>query len=194
MEDSKWFRTDVGPHFLDCLFFSERQLLRVESDSREWPWAILGLAATVQAACVLYLDERDTMCVSALSKKCQAKTIEASQFGSSKKAPKPFMAPPKELLERVQQGESAVLLSKQSRNDLHALMDFRHEFTHLKPNGWSIEISGLPRIANEAFSMIVQVLEKPGLYCNRISSDERIRALKSCKFGMKFCESLGIIL
>ena len=198
MSNSKFLRTNIGPHFLDCLRFSCRQISLAEQDVREWPWTVLGLAALLQSVCVLHLDERDTMQVAALSSKAkkgeksnQAKTIEALQYDSNEETPKPFMAPPKELLKRIEKGYDAIVISNNLRCDLHSLIDFRNEFTHLLPNSWSIEISGMPRIANSVFSTVEKVLRKPGLYV-RIKENERQQAIALCEISMKKCAELGI--
>ena len=194
-----WFRTDIGPHFLDCLNFSRRQISLVPDNIREWPWTIIGLAALVQSACALYLDERDTMGIATLSSQKnkdgesnQGQTIQALQHNSDKKVPKPFMAPPKDLLKRVQNGNDAIVLSHKGREDLKKLVEFRNEFTHFTPIGWSIQTAGLPRIAREAFSLVEVILEKPGLY-RRISSEQREHAKELCVSAINQCDSLGIV-
>ena len=187
-----WFRTGIGPHFLDCLLFAERQISLTASNDREWPWTIVGLVGMAQAACALYLDERDTMQVATLSDPCMAKTIEALQHNSTKKVPEPFMAPPKILLKRVQEHSSGIKLSDKETIDLRNLMDIRNRFTHLTPTAWSLQTSGLPRMSQAAFCLAEKILLQPGIY-NRLKVSERDLALKLCKTGMRVCEDLGIV-
>jgi len=189
---SEWFRTDIGPHFLDCLKFSERQISIVYSDNREWPWTILGLAALVQAGCALYLDERDTMGVATLSDSCKKKTIAALQYNSEEEIPKPYMAPPKILLKRVQKESDKIILSTENQKDLLNLIDFRNEFTHLTPKDWSLQATGLPRMAKAVFVLTQGILSDAGLF-RRISNAEREHAKKQCNFGLEHCEKLGIV-
>ena len=188
MDENLYLKTNIGLHFLDCLSFSKRQISLVGSDAREWPWTILGLAALVQSVCALYLDERDTMEVATLSDSNMGKTIAALQHDSTTDVPKPYMAPPKELLKRVLDQDDEISFLESSRKDLQKLFSLRNDFTHLTPKSWAIETTGLPRISEAAFLLVKQVLLKPGLY-SRISCDKRKIALALCSECMEYFDN-----
>lgn len=54
-----------------------------------------------------------------------------------------------------------------------------------------MQTAGLPQMAKEAFTLVVTILDKPGLY-HRISSEQREHAKELCVSGIEQCDSLGI--
>ena len=196
----EYLRTDAGSHFLDCLYFVERQLGFASSNSKEWHWTIIGLASLAQSSCVIFLDERDTAQVLTLSKKSMKKTMESFKQTSLNTLPTQHMAPPLELIERVLNwngtnhflGSSAnkISISESSSNDLKKVFNIRNQFTHFNPMLWSIELIGLPRISREVILFCKQVLETPGLY-QRLSAEHREEAMRICDNLILSCEEMS---
>ena len=83
------------------------------------------------------------------------------------KRPTSYMAAPRELFkrlsdenERVEGGVGAVInITFEQIWAFNKLPELRDEFTHFKPKGWSIEISGFPSIVAKIGALILTIAE-----------------------------------
>ena len=188
---SGWFETDVGPHFIDCLSQCENQIASLEKCSRNWPWVFVALASFLQAACVLYLDERDSMGVDALSDKDRKRKIASLQhdytgepIGNLK------LANPKTLLSRVRKQSRIPILDKK-KHRLARVFSLRNEFMHFTPKGFSLELSGAVDLCEISFQSVIEIISDKGMYgSTRLEDASRRASIERCRSLLKKTSSL----
>ncbi|MGC2587743.1 MAG: hypothetical protein WA445_15935 [Pseudolabrys sp.] len=113
-----------------------------------WKWAIISAHASLQGAMVCAL--RDTSGVSILDRQSGREMIRWHN-GEIEKHPEEKLADFNLLLKRCckgrhMQGQALKLSSSQLRDIERLHKEFRNNFAHFIPQGWSIEKAGLPRI------------------------------------------------
>jgi hypothetical protein len=130
-----------------------------------WKWVILAAHAALQGAIVSALS--DTTGIPVLDKKSTREML--SWLDAQDEAPpEERLADFTELLARCRKASCMdgrpLKLSHLQRNDIRRLHnDFRNNFTHFKPKGWSIEEAGLPRIVRTAVDAIETLMDHPRL-------------------------------
>lgn len=123
-----------------------------------WKWMILATHNALQGAMVCAFA--DTTGTSILEEKSGAQMLEWLQKreGDRGKEPKTRLAEFGVLLERCmtkRPNYEPLVLSDGNLNDIKRLhKEFRNNFAHFTPKGWSIEKEGLPRIARAAIDAI----------------------------------------
>jgi hypothetical protein len=152
---------------------SIRHVLRaarfVGEDSQAWKWVALALHSALQGACVCHLTTTAAP-VGAVTERNAGEWMayfEDSRTNPDAKPPKTYLMVLPDLLKAVRKpnsagdGASAVGVSI-SDAELHWLCrfheDIRNQFVHFEPRGWSIEVSGIPGIANLIARIIGQIL------------------------------------
>jgi len=162
------------------------------NDSTSWFFIILDVHRAIYCAMIAAL--KGTAGIGAFSAKLRAEWLDYFEASRSD----PTLKPPKgdyvlrlcDLLERVERGTADMMgpplqLTPEQRADILKLNEFRGDLEHVKPQSWSLETSGLPRIsanAAEAFSVLLQSFQHH-LEVEEIEELERaiskLRALKS---------------
>ncbi|MCV6547944.1 MAG: hypothetical protein OIF56_11820 [Cohaesibacter sp.] len=148
-------------HVLRCMDF-------VESDPEAWKWVILALHAALQGACVCHLS---TTCspIGAVTKRNTrewAYYLEKSRVNPDAKSPKTQLMSLPDLLKTVRkpntQGDLSNNIGIQISdaeltwlNRLHE--DYRNQFSHFSPTGWTYDVSGLPEIAKLVARIITDI-------------------------------------
>ena len=174
-------RTVVLASLTCCL----RCLSAVSDDPAEWQWAILSMHSTLQSAMACHLTGTADVgaltqeVIEAMlewHERDRRGEIERINLGKDKMGilhtkivkkedypPSKRLAGPKELFKRLynphKRAETAgdiLEISNSQRDSFRRLNEFRHDFTHFTPKGWSIELSGLPDI----FLDMLDVLDK----------------------------------
>jgi hypothetical protein len=128
-----------------------------------WKWVILAAHAALQGAIVSAL--LDSTGISVLDKKSAREMLSwiNTQDGEP---PEERLADFNTLLARCRRASCMdgrpLKLSHLQRNDIQRLhKDFRNNFAHFKPKGWSIEVVGLPRIVRAAVDAIEMLIDHP---------------------------------
>jgi hypothetical protein len=123
-----------------------------------WKWMIVATHNALQGAMVCAFA--DTTGTSVLEEKSGARMLEwlQNREGDRGKEPKTRLAEFGVLLERCmtkRPNYEPLVLSDGSLKDIKRLhKEFRNNFAHFTPKGWSIEKEGLPRIARAAIDAI----------------------------------------
>jgi len=150
--EAAYLRTD---QWIDAVFSLESAVQfsnRTESDATWWKWLIVSVHATVQGFMVLALERGNSL---AVMKPHIAKAwLKAYENGT--RFPDEKMDFFLELYEKIKDATvpgyfGSKPFSPEATHDesMRKLNDFRNDFIHFMPKGWSLELVGLPRIAGD---------------------------------------------
>lgn len=181
--DLIYVSTDERNDFLASLEMMDLALTHCGDNPNLWKWVVIALHSAVQGAAVCHLS--DTAQLGALSSKSQKVWLEWYNGGMKGAMPKIHLEAPVTLLKKVKAGRSGSSLSFTERvavtddqlNDFKLLNDLRINFSHFKPAGWSLEISGMRRIVKSQIKIILDI-DAAGWAFRHSSYDER-RALST---------------
>lgn len=162
-----YLRTDERHEAIKGLEFLLLALEKAQADEYYWKWVIIALQNTVQAFIVCALS--GTAGIGALKKDCRIKTLKALESGSGEYI-KPELDSFLNLYSRVKT-ELNFVSTKEIDKDINRIRDFRNDFLHFAPQGWSIEISGLPRMTRNCMKVVGFLGWKPGNF--RWNNDEK---------------------
>jgi len=152
-----WFRTNEFEEAILSLEKVDYTSELIVNDISEWRWLVISLHNALQGFMVLALRGSNNFAI--LTTKCAAEWMEA--YRSDKPLP-------------VERLDSFLNLYKKIKNDrmlmyghskkfkptdtqgrsIKKLNNFRNDFIHFIPKGWSIEVSGLPQISLDCLSII----------------------------------------
>ena len=176
----RYLKTDVGPHLIDCLSFLDGQSTTALHNERALLWVIVASAATIQAACVLYINERESTSLPVLNGRSRKAWLECYEKRDFSEYMGGRLAHPRDLLKEVRRRDRS-LIDDHSHNRLIRTLELRNNIVHFTPKSWSLEIGGIPELALEATGFANSVLSNPGLYSStRLSDVERNRAKSYC--------------
>lgn len=165
-----WFHTDEKEDIITSLEMLADSLNRVEDNSAMWKWAIIATHSTLQTAIGLHLRTSNNFLV-AKQKDAEA-WLRAHEEGTS--YPEMMMDTFPNLYLKLKQNEIEGFKFKprgsQGRS-IKKINRFRNEFIHFMPKGWSIEISGMPRIRIDCLDVIAELDENT--LCRKWESEEQ---------------------
>lgn len=154
----RWLRTDEQLEVISSLRMVLRSLESVSEDIEHWKWVVIALHNAAQGAMVLSLRAGNDFRVMSdkMAKKCDQAHRESRAW------PKAKMDSFPNLYKKVQSQEvmgfyvhSKPLPSDTDRDRcVTKLLDLRNSFIHFMPQGWSLEVSGLPKICETTLEMI----------------------------------------
>jgi hypothetical protein len=153
-----WLRTDERQEFISSMRMVHKCLISVEDDIEQWKWAVIALHNAVQGAMVQALRAGNDFRI--MPEKLAQKCYQAHR--EDKSWPKVKMDSFPNLYKKVQSQEmmlfythSKILPSDPDRDYcVNKLLELRNSFIHFMPQGWSIEVSGLPHICISLIEMI----------------------------------------
>lgn len=150
----EWVRTDEWADFCSSLEHLGSSLANVSENPQEWKWAIIACHSAVQGALVCVLSGSAGIgCLDNASITRVSEWIERSRSNPDLEAPLERLADFMSLVERAYDpnymnefGGAPMPLDQAQMDDLRSLHELRNQFIHFRPQSWSIEITGLPRI------------------------------------------------
>jgi hypothetical protein len=154
-----WLQTDEEQEAVFALCEVIEHLPRVRIDLYQWKWVILALHGAVQGFMTLALRGTDTRHV--LDKKSEKAWVEWTNSPESE-APSDFRLDHfLDLYKKVQSGrmnqwDNSVAFTPGRSHDfsMRTLNERRNEFIHFVPSGYSLEVSGLPKITQDCAELI----------------------------------------
>jgi hypothetical protein len=147
----EWLRTD---EYTDVLSSTDLLALvgpRLRKSPSDWKWMILAAHSGVQGALVCAIQ--DTSSTNILSRQS---AIEMLNWLDTLEGdpPKERLAEFTMLIKKFRKKYPAVLTPEQHRKVLKLHREFRNKFAHFTPTHWSIEISMLPTLVENAVDLI----------------------------------------
>jgi hypothetical protein len=153
----------------------------VRENPSYWKWMIIGTHGALQGAMVCaFADSTGT---SVLEKKSAAKVLNWLNADEATRGehPKEQLASFADLFRRCLRGshncEPLVLTREQCRDIRQLHHEFRNNFAHFTPKGWSIEKAGLPRIIAAALHAVEDLMGRSQLTSRM--SEHSLRRLKN---------------
>lgn len=158
-----YLRVDEGEDVLGSLEHCKYCLAGITDEPSHWKWLIISLHNAVQGAMVCHLS--GTAQLGALEKKSASRWLDhLTGSRCPRPAPREHLADFIELLSRLSSPDrrlelagSIIEVTENRRRSLKKLNDLRRNFTHFTPKGWSIELSGMPKIIEDAIAIIEDI-------------------------------------
>ena len=154
-----WLETDEFQEAVISLEVLSDQLPKVLIDDHHWKWAIIGLHNALQGFMVLALT--GTNGLNALTEKCAKEWLAAYERGdrtSPKRKLDSFLNLYKKIQSDNHMGIYNISVSFKPKNSqehsIKKLNALRNEFIHFVPQGWMLELDGLPQIVEDCLSII----------------------------------------
>jgi len=152
MRPARWLDTDEYEEIVATLRACRQFLSLATQDVTYWKWVFIALHNIVQGCMVIALTRSDSF--GATDAKQEKAWREAYAKGNPLPADQPKLLKFLKLYEKIQKkemlpdssAEGFVPQGSQSAS-IRKLNSLRNEFVHFTPKGWSLELSGAPRIA-----------------------------------------------
>jgi hypothetical protein len=164
-DSGKYLRTDEAEEAVSSLAATADFLTQVETDRYRWKWVILALHSAAQGFMVLAL--RGGNGLSALRDDVAEAWLDAYQ--NDKPYPEEKLDSFLGLYKKVKSNRAKIFGDSQpyapsgtEGRSIKKLNSLRDEFIHFTPKGWSLELSGLPRICAESLNMIEFLYRESG--------------------------------
>lgn len=167
---ANWIQTDEVEDVAGSIRHAIRACQFAGEDPQAWKWVVLALHSALQGACVCHLTGT-TAPLGAVTKRNASEWLtylEESRTNPDARPPKTHLMNLPDLLEAVRRPRSAGDHSNDagvtvSETELLWLRrfhdDIRNQFVHFEPNGWSIDVSGIPELARLIGRIISEILE-----------------------------------
>jgi hypothetical protein len=178
----RYYRTDEEAEAADALLAALRFSRDIGSNLRQWRWTIIALHNAVQGFMVLSLRHGNGLL--ALSPKCMVAWLNAYEARTGR-YPEEKLDTYLGLYAKVKSANHGAVggnlrfapRGSQGRS-IRKLDELRNNFIHFTPKGWSLEVSGLPRIVLDSLSLVAFLGWETS---NILWHDEQaLRAAKSC--------------
>jgi hypothetical protein len=151
-----------------------------------WKWTIMAAHSALQGAMVCALA--DTTGTSVLTKESAAAMLDwlDADFETRGREPQEWLASFAELLKRCRKRLDLHLTKEQLRDIRRLHNQFRNNFAHFTPKGWSIEKAGLPRIIGTALDVVEYLMTKqrPSLHLDEENQARLGKALKTTRASL----------
>ena len=165
-----WIRTDETEDVAASLRHALKSLSFVEADDQAWKWVALALHSALQGACVCHLvtTASPVGAVTERNAKEWLDYFEASRIDPKLVSPQTYLMTLPDLLKTVRKPRSAGDASNPegvtlTDSELEWLKHFhdviRNQFIHFEPLGWSIEVSGIPKVGVLIARIIREILD-----------------------------------
>ena len=157
MSPPRYLRTDEREEAVRSLEWAETQSRLVSNDPYHWKWVLISLHNAAQGFLVLALWNGNGLLT--LSSKGASKWLDAYNKGG----PYPIdrldrflnlyaKAKDRENFHLV--GAGPFLPGTTHDMSFERLNEFRNEFIHFTPKGWSLQLRGLPRVGLDALDLM----------------------------------------
>jgi hypothetical protein len=153
----RWLRIDEYTDVLsstDLLALVAPRLKKVPSD---WKWMIMAAQSGVQGAFVCAIQ--DSTGTNILDKPSAAAMLNWLETLEGDR-PKEYLADFGMLVKKFRKRYPSTLTSEQHRNVRKLHREFRNKFAHFTPTHWSIEISLLPTLVENAIDLIETAMQQ----------------------------------
>ncbi len=197
-----YLHTDEHLEFIDALKKSVLFSNEILNNNYAWKWLILALHAALQGACVCALRGYDSAGINILSDKKPKKLSGLSYREAmwkwldvdSRNTPHPpypdeELADFLTLFKRVKNEKELRLpftfyQDSEINRDVKKLHSLRNDFIHFIPKGWSIKLSGMPRIVSSVTEVIGHLAIKHPSFAHHLT-EENHRQIEQSLDGIR---------
>ena len=138
----KWLRLSEEKNAIDYLEKAAIFIKSVPENYNDWKWVIIGLHGALYGFAIAACRGTDSRSV----------TTKKGRLISFWQALKRCQDP--NHMKMLIHSEHLILTENQKQSIEALKSEFRNEFEHFKPKGWSIEIHGMPEIAIDVLEVI----------------------------------------
>jgi hypothetical protein len=158
----RYLRTDEEVEASDALHMAAALAERVASDLRVWRWLSIALHSAAQGFMVLSLRHGNGLL--ALTKESTRAWLEAHEKRRTNQAykyPEERLDTYLGLYKKVKHSKTGAIGGNtpfkpkgSEGRSIRMLNSLRNEFIHFTPKGWSLEVSGMPRISLDVLVLV----------------------------------------
>jgi hypothetical protein len=140
--EEQWLRLSEEENAIDYLEKAAFFIKESSANNNHWKWVIIGLHGALYGFAIAACRGTDSRSV--LTKKGRL----ISFWQALKRCEDPNHM-------KMLAHSKHLILSEKQKDSIKALKsEFRNEFEHFKPKGWSIEVHGMPEIAIDVLKVI----------------------------------------
>jgi hypothetical protein len=154
-----WLRTDERSDLIASLAMLEIALSKVVSDIAAWKWAIITTHSALQSAIACHLGAMGNSLLVAKQEDAEA-WLKAHEDGTP--YPEMMMDSFPNLYDKLKHNEiygyKFAPRGTQGRS-IKKINEYRNEFVHFMPKGWSLQVSYLPRMCINCLDVICEIDE-----------------------------------
>lgn len=161
MTNGRWLETDERREAVKALEMTAKMLSLVRDNEYYWKWVIVGLHNALQALFVVAVS--GSAGFGAIEPKQVGKWLRVYRSGKGK-YPSLNLMRFMPLYEKVKKSFRPSIPEDVDKN-VKRLNDFRNEFMHFTPKGWSLELDGLPSLLRNCLRVVESLIlrERPGI-------------------------------
>ena len=168
--EGKWLSTNEADDVAGSIRHALRSSAFLADDPQTWKWVAVAVHSALQGACVCHLATTAAP-IGAVTKANAAEWLayfEETRTNRDVKAPQTKLMPLPDLLKAIRKPRSAgdgsneagIAISDKELNWLRYFHDVvRNQFVHFDPMGWSLEVSGIPEIADLTARIIGEIAD-----------------------------------
>lgn len=156
----QWLITDERIDAISSLKLYIDTINKVETDMIYWKWVIISLHNTVQSIISFHLGFGNDLLV--MSQVDAEAWLQAHDSGTEH--PETKMDNFLNLYKKIKSHQILgykFTPSGQEGKSIKRLNNYRNEFIHFIPKGWSIEMSGMPDICKDCLNIIKKLIDGP---------------------------------
>lgn len=165
-----WIRTDEAEDVAGSVRHAVRCWTLTPGDPQAWKWVLLALHSALQGACISHLVTTASPLGIITDRNARewVEYLESSRTDSTLRPPKTHLMGLPELLKAARKPGTAgsgydmasIQLSDEEFEWLKRFhRDIRNQFVHLSPQGWHIEVSGVPDLAKLVARLIGEIMD-----------------------------------
>jgi hypothetical protein len=157
--NENWLHTDEKADLVSSLAMLDVALGQIEKDLSAWKWVVIATHSALQSAMACHLGAIGNSFLVAKQEDAEA-WLKAHEDGT----PYPEMMMDsfpnlyKKLKHQEIYGYKFVSRGTQGRS-IKKINEYRNEFIHFMPKGWSLEVSGLPAMCKDCLDVINELDE-----------------------------------
>jgi len=169
-----WLRTDEKENAVDSLEMTAELLKRMKDTKRKslWKWISISLFNTLYGFCICAIQGTNPDRVKEIDKRTGQFKNELISFPEALKRTQD-----QKWMHQFTHSQTLTLTTDQKQNIEKLRKDIRNNFEHFTPKGWSIEVSGMPKIVSDATDLIEFLALSSGnpLWDTDSKQEQRIR-------------------
>ena len=155
-----FLRTDEREDLISSLKLVRISAQRAETDLQYWKWILIGTHSALQAAIVFHLSFGNDLLV--------AKPAHANRWLNAYRGNGSYPDMHMDyFLDLYRKAGSVEVLgfrlptTETQDASVQRLLEFRNDFIHFMPKGWSIELAGLPDICIDSLNVVSALANGP---------------------------------